>query len=63
MTGRIVAERVIGDPIVVTWDLISGVGEIVWNISDVPPGSYTLTAEIDDASAAESIDLGSVDVP
>ena len=63
VTGRIVAERVIGDPIVVTWDLISGVGEVVWNISDVPPGSYTLTAEIDDASAAESIDLGSVDVP
>ncbi len=63
VTGRLLAERVIGEPVVVTWDLISGVGEIAWDISDVPSGSYELTAEIDDASAAETIGLGSVEVP
>lgn len=63
VTGRLEADGPIGDPIVVTWDLISGRGQISWNISDVQAGTYELTAIIDDASAEEEIRLGSVTVP
>jgi hypothetical protein len=46
----------------VTFELFSGQSQIVWDVSDVPAGSYELVAEIEDGSATETIDLGSVDV-
>ncbi|HWM89041.1 MAG TPA: hypothetical protein VNO33_24490 [Kofleriaceae bacterium] len=64
VTGRLIAEPDDGgDPIVATWDLFSGDGQIRWDVTDVPSGSYDLSAVIDDASSEVSTDLGSVDVP
>lgn len=64
VTGRIEADPDgDGDVIAVTFDLFSGVSRIVWDIAEVPTGSYDLTAIIDDGSAEVSVELGSVDVP
>jgi hypothetical protein len=63
VTGRVDADPD-GDGAVVpvTYELFSGQSQIVWDISEVPPGSYELTAEIEDGSARETIDLGSIEV-
>lgn len=64
VTGRLIADgQNLADPIVVTWDLFSGDGQISIDLTDVPAGNYELTAEIDDESEAVTVDLGSVEVP
>ena len=64
VTGRLVAERdVLGEPFVVTWELFAGDGRIAWDVSDVPPGTYELSAVIHDGSAEVTVDLDSVEVP
>lgn len=64
VTGRLTADPDgNGGPIVVTFDLFSGRGQIVWDVTAVPTGSYELTAEIEDGSADQTLELGSVDVP
>jgi hypothetical protein len=63
VTGRVEADPDGDGAIVpVTFELFSGQSQIVWDVSDVPAGSYELVAEIEDGSATETIDLGSVDV-
>jgi hypothetical protein len=63
VTGRVDADPDGDGPVVpVTFDLFSGQSQIVWDISEVPAGSYELAAEIEDGSATETIDLGSVNV-
>jgi hypothetical protein len=64
VTGRVEADPDGDGPIItVTFDLFSGVSQIVWDIAEVPTGSYDLTAIIDDGSTQASFELGSVDVP
>ncbi|HTE54890.1 MAG TPA: hypothetical protein VK698_28750 [Kofleriaceae bacterium] len=64
VTGRLVADPDgDGDLVVVTFDLFSGVSQIVWDAEGVPSGPYSLTAEIEDGSAEVTVELGSVDVP
>lgn len=64
VTGRVEADPDGDGPIItVTFDLFSGVSQIVWDIAEVPTGSYDLTAIIEDGSAEVSVGLGSVDVP
>lgn len=63
VTGQVIAEPVgDGDPVLVTIAIFSGHGQFTWDTSDVEPGSYTLIAEIDDASSVVDVDLGTVDV-
>ncbi|HKE20015.1 MAG TPA: hypothetical protein VKB80_34310 [Kofleriaceae bacterium] len=65
VTGKLLADPnpdVDGDELPVTFDLFSGQAQIAWNVSGVAPGSYDLTAEIDDASAVATVDLGSIEV-
>jgi hypothetical protein len=63
VTGQVIAEPVgDGSPVLVTIALFSGRGQFTWDVSDVEPGSYRLTAQIDDASSEVEVDLGTVDV-
>lgn len=62
VTGRLIADPGDGDPIAVTYDLFSGRGEIAWDVLDVAPGTYDLSAEIDDGSDRVEVDLGSVEI-
>jgi hypothetical protein len=63
VTGQVIAEPDGGgSPVLVTIELFSGRGQFTWDVSDVAPGSYALTAEIDDASSVVEVDLGTVDV-
>jgi mono/diheme cytochrome c family protein len=64
VTGRFLAEpNFDGDPIIVTFDLFSGNGTVLWDWNDIDSGSYDLSAVIDDGSAEVTFDFGSVDVP
>ena len=64
VTGRVEADPDGDGPVLtVTFDLFSGVSRIVWDIAEVPTGSYELTAIIDDGSAEATFELGSIDVP
>jgi hypothetical protein len=66
VTGKVLADPnpdVDGDEVPVTFDLFSGQARIAWNVSGVSPGTYDLTAEIDDGSGATvTQDLGALEV-
>ena len=66
VTGKLLADPnpdVEGDEVPVSFDLFSGQAQIAWNVSSVAPGSYDLSAEIDDGSGAVvTQDLGAVEV-
>lgn len=54
------------DVVTVTAALHSGPGVVTWDFSEVPEGSYTLSAELDDGNHQDrfSVDLGiTIDVP
>lgn len=51
------------DDTTITYELHSGPGEVVWDISAVPAGTYQLSAELDDGNERFAVDLGSIDIP
>lgn len=65
VTGTLVADpdaEADGDEVIVTYDLFSGRAHIAWDVSAAVPGTYRLRAEIEDGSAEETVELGSVEV-
>lgn len=51
-----------GEPLVLTRELHSGRGELLWDVSAAAPGSYTLEAELEDSSGTYTSEVTAYEV-
>ena len=52
-----------GSDVVIAPTMYRGTGQVMWDFTDMPAGTYPLSAIVDDGNTLVTVEVGSVDVP